>query len=110
MAKIVPIAGCHYEFDGNSFDFDLSPFSNQDARIVMIVGSDDDVCAPWQSRDAAGELEANEYDVEVIEVPDGDHANVVFFTVEDGEWISAPDDPIGAEVVEIILDAIDQVG
>ena len=106
---IVPIAGCHYEFEGDAFGFDPSPFANQDARIVMVVGGDDDVCAPWQSRDAARELEAIGYDVELIEVADGDHANVVFFTIDDGAWISAPEDPIGTEVVEIILDAIEEM-
>ena len=103
----MPIAGCYYEYEGNTFQFDTSPYSNEDAQIVMVVGSDDDVCEAWQSQDAAEALEVAGYDTDLIEVTDGDHANVVFYEIVDGEWIPAPDDPIGDEVVQIILDAID---
>lgn len=104
---VIPIAGCHYEYQGSSNDFSTALFSNQDARIVMVVGDEDEVCAPWQTIDAAAALEADGFDTEVIEVEGGDHSNVVFFEVIDGEWVSSPDDPIGAEVVEIILEAMD---
>jgi acetyl esterase/lipase len=104
---IVPIAGCYYEYEGNTFQFDTSPYSNEDAQIVMVAGSDDDVCEAWQSQDAAEALEAAGYDTDLIEVTDGDHANVVFYEIVEGEWIPAPDDPVGDEVVQIILDAID---
>lgn len=37
----------------------------------------------------------------------GDHANAVFFEIVDDECVTVPDDPVGKEVVEIILDTID---
>ncbi|MDJ0959386.1 MAG: alpha/beta fold hydrolase [Acidimicrobiia bacterium] len=100
---IVAIAGCYYEFDGETFSFDTTTYTNDDAEIVMVVGSDDEVCEPWQSRDATDALRAAGHDVRLIEVQGGDHANVVFF---DAQWIPAPDDPVGDQVVEIILGAI----
>ena len=72
-----------------------------------MVGSDDEVCEPWQSRDAADALRATGRNVRLVEVEGGDHANVVFF---DPQWIPTPDDPIGIEVTEIILDAIEGSG
>lgn len=104
---IVPIAGCYYEFEGNEFEFETSTFSNEDARIVMVAGSDDDVCEAWQSQNAAEALQVVGYDTDLVEVPDGNHANVVFYEIVDGEWVSAPDDPVGLQVVQIILDAIE---
>ena len=104
---IVPIAGCYYEFEGNTFGFDPSPFSNDDVRIVVVAGSNDDTCEAWQSRDATQALLDAGYAAEFIELTDGDHANVVFYEVIDDEWIPAPDDPVGLEVIQIIVDAIE---
>ncbi len=104
---IVPIAGCYYEFEGNTFPFDVSPFSNLAADIVMVVGSDDEVCEPWQTRDAAATLGGAGYNVSLEELDGGDHANVIFFETVGDEWVRAEDDPVGSAVVRIISDSID---
>ena len=105
---IVPIAGCWYQYEDASYPFDLSPFSNQDADITMVVGTDDEVCEPWQSRDASKVLVEAGFNATLIELNGGNHANVVFFEIVDGEWQKIDDDPIGSEVVQVILDAIDE--
>ena len=111
---IVPIAGCHYEYEGETFPepfvealVDSTDVKNLDADLVLVVGQDDSTCQPWQSDDAAEALQAAGYDAGVVVVPGGDHGNMVFWRVVDGEWTTAPNDPIGKEVIQIILDAID---
>jgi hypothetical protein len=104
---VVPIAGCHYEYQGNSFGFDPVPFSGRDVDITLVVGDNDTECEPWQSQDATEALNDAGYNAQLVEVEGGDHANVVFHEIVDDEWVSVPDDPIGEEVVQIILDAID---
>ncbi len=110
---IVPIAGCHYEYVGETFPepfvemlVDSTDVKNLDADLVLVVGEDDSICQPWQSEDAAEALQAAGYDARVVVVPGGDHGNMVFWRVVDGEWMTAPNDPIGKQVVQIILDAI----
>ena len=104
---IVPVAGCYYEFEGSTFPFDVSPFSNFGVDIVMISGSDDEVCEPWQSRDATATLAAAGYDATLEELDGGNHANLIFFEDVGDEWVRVEDDPIGSAVVQIILDSID---
>jgi predicted esterase len=104
---IVAVSGCHYEFEGNAFRFDTSGFGNDDATLVLVVGENDPVCAPWQSEDAADTLEAMGYDVDFVEIPNGNHFSVIFHDLVDDEWLTAPDEPAGHAVVETILDAID---
>ena len=104
---LVSIAGCYYEYRGNEFGFDPVPFSGRDVDITLVVGNEDTECEPWQSQDATEELNNVGYDARLTEIDGGNHANVVFYEIVDGEWVTAPDDPAGEEVVEIILDAID---
>ena len=104
---LVPIAGCYYEYQDNEFAFDPVPFSGRDVDITLVVGNEDPECEPWQSQDATEKLESVGYDARLAEVDGGNHANVVFYEIVDGEWVTAPGDPIGEEVVEIILDAIE---
>lgn len=72
------------------------------------MGSDDEVCRPWQSQDAAATLAGAGYDVTLEELDGGDHANVIYFEDLGDEWVRVEDDPVGSEVVQIILDAIDE--
>ena len=111
---IVAIAGCYYEFEGAEFPesvvdvlIDSLDLKKLDADLVLVVGEDDPTCQPWQSEDAAEALRAAGYNARLVDVPSGDHGNVVFWSVVDGEWVTAPNHPIGKEVVQIILDAID---
>jgi acetyl esterase/lipase len=106
---IVAIAGCHYESPaGVSQPLDPSPWGNLDAKVHLVVGADDDLCAPWQSQDFAEALRAKGYDVEYVEVDGGDHWTVIFHDIvdpDDSDWVDAPDHPAGDRVVEVILDA-----
>lgn len=103
---IVAVAGCHYGFEGESYDFDTSGYENEDATIVLVAGTDDATCQAWQSEDATDALVAAGYDATLVEIEGGDHANVIFFEIEGDEWLEAPADPIGIEVAQVVLDAI----
>ncbi len=103
---IVPIAGCHYGPDGQESEFDLTGWDNLDADLVLVVGEDDVVCPVRQSEEAAAALRSSGYDATLVVVPGGNHNNVVFYDVVDGEWVIVPNDPVGQVVVQTILDAI----
>ena len=103
---IIPVAGCHYEYEGNRFGFDITGLTNQQASVVLVAGEDDTICAAWQSRDARTVLEEAGYDVELVEIADANHFTVIFHDVVDDEWLTVSDDPAGQEVVQTILDAI----
>ncbi|MDJ0925269.1 MAG: alpha/beta hydrolase-fold protein [Acidimicrobiia bacterium] len=103
---IVPIAGCHYEYQGNRFGFSTTGFTNQAARVVLVAGEDDEICEAWQSQDARTVLEEAGYDVELVKIADANHFTVIFHDLVDGEWLAVPNDPAGREVVRSILDAI----
>ena len=61
---IVAISGCHYEFEGAQFDFDLTGWENRDADVVLLAGEEDTICATWQSEDAVAELRSAGFDVD----------------------------------------------
>ena len=103
---IVPIAGCHYEYDGNWFGFNTTGFANQQASVVLVAGEEDEICAAWQSRDAHADLEEGGYDVSLVEINGANHFTVIFHDLVDGEWMTVPDDPAGRQVVLAILEAI----
>lgn len=103
---VVPIAGCHYEYQGTEFGFDMSPYTNREAELVLIVGTEDDECEAWQSRDATSELQEAGFDARLVELTDGNHANVVFYEIVNDEWVPAPSDPVGDEVIRTVLAAI----
>ena len=60
-----------------------------------------------RSEDAVETLQAAGYNARLVVIPGGDHGNVVFWAEIDGEWVTSPDDPVGQQVVQVILDAID---
>jgi hypothetical protein len=101
------LAGSKRAYQGNEFGFDPVPFSGRDVDVTLVVGNEDTECEPWQSQDATEELNNVGYDARLTEVDGGNHANVVFYEIVDDEWVTVPDDPVGEEVVEIILAAID---
>ncbi|MCL1693436.1 MAG: alpha/beta fold hydrolase [Actinomycetia bacterium] len=109
---IVPISGCHYEFGGTKTDFayELSRMPDREVDVVLVVGSDDEACEPWQSQDASKDLQAEGYDVSLVEIDGADHFAVIFKDLIDGEVTTLPDEPAGIEVVQTILDAIDAAG
>ena len=111
---VVAIGGCYYEHEGEKFPsstvdgvIDNIDTAKRDTELILVVGEDDDVCQAWQSEDATEALAAAGYDARVVVVPGGNHNNVVFWGGKDGDWVTVPNDPIGREVLQIILDAID---
>jgi alpha-beta hydrolase superfamily lysophospholipase len=112
---IVPISGCHYEFEGQKvgyFEFEtgLSELSNHDADIVLVGGTDDPDCESWQSHDATEDFQAAGYNAKLVEIDGADHHTVIYKEFVDGEVATLPDEPAGDEVVQTILDAIDAAG
>ena len=82
-------------------------YATLEPHLVLVVGENDDTCHAWQSEDATDTLQAAGYDANVRVMPGGDHHNVVFWTQIDGEWVTSPNDPVGQQVVQFILDGID---
>ena len=103
---VVPISGCHYQFEESEFDFDPSDWGNKDASVLVIVGEEDTTCAAWQSKDATAELRAAGYDVDLVILDGADHPAPIFHEFVDGEFILTPNDPAGAQTVDLIVDAI----
>jgi hypothetical protein len=104
---LVPISGCHYEYQGNEYGFEPVEFSNQDVEIVLMVATDDTVCEAWQSQDATDVLQAEGYNARLVELEGGNHFTVIFHDLVNDEWLTLPDDPTGAAVAQTILDAIE---
>ena len=107
---LVPISGCHYEYQGNQFGFDPVAYSDQGVEIVLVVGTDDTECEPWQSQDATDDLQAAGYDARLVEIDGGTHFTVIFHDLVNNEWLILPDDPTGRQVVDVILEAIEDAG
>jgi alpha-beta hydrolase superfamily lysophospholipase len=103
---IVAISGCHYEAEGQQFEFDTSGYTNPDADLVLVVGEDDTLCPAWQSEAATEALRSAGYEAKLVVIPGGNHFNVIFHDVIDGQWVLLPDGPAGKRVVQEILDAI----
>ena len=108
---IVSATACYYESpDGFRYPFETTGFANHEAELLLIGGPEDDVCELWQSQDATETLRAAGYSATLTAVGGGNHANVAFYEVIDGEWIERPDDPVGHEVIRLTLGAIDAAG
>ncbi len=103
---VVAVAGCHYEVEGMTFDFDASGWSNKDATIVVAVGEDDANCEPWQAEDASDELRSNGYDVDFVVFDDADHVSPLFLDFIDGQLVLDPEHPAGDQLVDIVVDAV----
>jgi pimeloyl-ACP methyl ester carboxylesterase len=103
---IVPIAGCHYGLGDATWDFDTSGFTNNEAHILLVAGTRDEECSAWQSHDAADALHALGYDASVAEIDGADHLTLISETEANGAVVPNPDEPAGAEVIQVILAAI----
>jgi acetyl esterase/lipase len=137
---IVAISGCYYEALGQTIPFDAGwpGRANLEADLVLITGTDDDVCEAWQSRDAAETLRSAGYDVELVELAGANHFTVIFHDLVDAatgstvtvtdcvpehldvdlrkleeagcDVVTVPDEPAGNQVVQTILEAIGAAG
>lgn len=117
--QVVGLAGCYLKsgVDGSEFPFKpkASGWTHFDAPIHLVVGSDDTVCEPWQSEEAAATLAVDGYEnVDLTVIDDADHFDVVFMGYQGenewyepgGEWFTKPNDPGGVAAVQAILDTI----
>jgi len=107
---VVAVAGCYYEYDGRQFPFDATTgYGTGDARLVFVGGEDDEVCAAWQSEDAAEAFAAAGFDATYHEVPGATHLTLIGHDLVDGEWLTLADHPAPAEVAKVVLATIDSV-
>lgn len=93
---VIPLSGCWYQFEEQAFDFDVTDLANTEAPLTLIAGTDDDICHAWQSEQATEALRGAGYEVELVEIEQGDHFSVL-------------DEADGTEVVQAILTAVDAV-
>lgn len=105
---IVPIAGCHYEHQGQHFGFDTSALGNGDATVILVGGEDDEECAAWQSVDAAAALAQTGRNATSEVIPGANHMTLIGHDFVDGEWLTIADHPAAARVVQVVLDAINR--
>jgi acetyl esterase/lipase len=104
----VAVAGCHYEYEGQVFDFDPNTplWTNHETDLVLVAGENDDLCAAWQSKDAAAALQSAGYEVNLLEIAGANHFTLIFHDLVNDEWVTLPNEPAGQETVQAILDAI----
>jgi hypothetical protein len=103
---IVAIGGCWYEYDGTEFPMDPSMYGTGDASIVFVGGENDEICAAWQSEDAAEVFAAAGFDATYHEVPGATLLTLIGHDLVDGEWLTLADHPAPAEVAKVVLAAI----
>jgi dienelactone hydrolase len=101
---IVAVSGCHYNVPPEMFD--AEEWTNDVEQLVLVAGEEDTNCPPSQTEDAATELRMKGYDVDVVMLAGADHFAPVFHSFVDGEMVPEPDDPAGAQVVELVVDAV----
>lgn len=95
---IAAIAGCYYQFQDEEQHFDPVGWGwrNQQAELLLVVGTEDPVCQAWQSNDAAGTLELAGYSVGFMEITGDTHGSQIF--------------PAEEEIEQKIMDAIAAAG
>ena len=89
---------------------EIAPIAELGVEIVLVVGTDDTECEPWQSQDATDDLQAAGYDARLVEIDGGNHFTVIFHDFVNNEWLILPGDPTGRQVVDVILEAIEGAG
>jgi dienelactone hydrolase len=104
---VVALSGCHYEFEGRpSTLLDPAEWGNPGAHLVLAAGSDDTVCAAWQSERLAAELRTRGYAVQYEVLQGADHFAPVFLAAGDGGTVPAPDAAAGDQTVQLITVAV----
>lgn len=107
---VVSIAGCIYESEGVSSDFDATGYDSLDTPIVLIGGSRDQTCPAQQSEAAATALRAAGHDASFVAIEGAGHFNLIFHDIVDGKFVTSADDPAGTAVVRVIVDAVAELG
>ena len=75
-------------------------------RLVAVAGEDDTVCPAAESQRVTEELRSRHYDVRLVMLDGTDHFAPIFRADENGDMAEAPDAPAGAEVLQLITDAL----
>ena len=100
---VVAIAGCHFE--GGQLDLvDTANWGNKGADVVLIAGRNDTTCPAWETEDAAAEMRAAGYHVELVMLPDANHYDPIFMDLVDGKLVASADDPAGQRTLDVILE------
>ena len=107
---VVSIAGCIYEYEGVSNDFDATGYGSLDTPILLLGGSRDETCPAQQSEDAAAALRAAGHDARFVPIEGAGHFNPIFHDIVDGKFVTVTDDPAGMAVVRAVVDAVAAVG
>ena len=104
---VVPIAGCHYEFEPMGEWEPDTTFWNAEGTELTVVGlENDEVCAAWQSADVTEVLVSEGYDATYVEIEGANHFAPLFGDVVNGEWVPDPDTPGSEEVLQVIREAM----
>jgi hypothetical protein len=74
--------------------------------VVLLAGSNDEACEPWQSEDAARDLNAEGYNASFVGFDGADHFAEIYNDLLQSEVVARPDEPAGDRVVKSILDGI----
>lgn len=102
---IVSINGCHT--GTTNIEGRVRFWGNQDARILVISGANDEVCGTVQSEQAQTALQDAGYDVSLVEIPDANHWEVIFHDMAYGTYSTLEtDNPSGQATVQAVLDFI----
>lgn len=105
---VIPLAACHFEAHGRSWELDPATYGTGDASLLFIGAENDDECAAWQSVDAAAVFAGAGFESSSTVVPAATHLGVMGHAVVDDEWVSMPDDPAVMAVAQTIIEAIDR--
>ncbi len=121
--RVVALSSCYFEspIDGTRFPFDPTAYgwTHFDADINLVVGAEDEECAPWQAQDAMEALIEDGFENVGVTVIDGaGHFDVMFQRWEGdcewwepcSEWFYLPGDPAGVAAVQAMLDTIMEPG
>ena len=104
---IVPIAGCHYEFEPvGEWEPDPSLWTAEGAEVTVVGLENDEICDAWQSEDLAALLVSEGHDATYVEIEGASHFAPLFGDVVEGEWVSDPESPGSEEVLQVIREAM----
>ena len=106
---LVGINGCYYSYQKLKLDFSTD-LGTKDVDLHLITGTKDDVCATWQSQEAAKALQSAGYRTTLLSIAGANHYTPVYHDVVQGKRTALPHDPAGDATVRAVLDAIHAAG
>lgn len=118
---VVSIAGCHYTLSNLEHELGSKPsvtanidttwnWDHKTAEILLVAGSEDRQCQPFQSIGAQETLQEDGFEVMYVGIEGAGHGELVFHDT-DNDWAELPsDDPRGQAVAQVIIDTIEAAG